>query len=429
MNDTKPAPFAKLAPIADSVLRDGRADSGANASPAAAMSWCRAWASFSLKSSAVRFLGNFEVAAGIVEGKHRGPKWNDGDFYKWLEAAAAVYALSRNAKLGRQMDEIIALIARTQLADGYIHTDVQIAAYGESKERFGNPMDFEMYNMGHLMSAAFVHHRVTGKTSLLAVARKSADYLACVFANPTPAMARHGICPANLHGACRSLPRGRRAKVSRPGDQAPEHARSRHNRRRRQPGSHPLPPARTAHGHAVRATSVTPVPPMFMQTPATHRSCRHWSRSGRTWFPASFISPADAARFRGAAQWRRSSSRSRACTRRLAVIINCRRAPRTTKPAAPSATCSGTGECCSSPAKRPRGHHGAKPFQQHPRRHQPGRHELFYTNTLRSSTRCPCRCAGRDIGRSSSAAFVVRRTSCARWRSRRRMPMPSAAAM
>src|SRR5439155_2717490 len=32
----------------------------------------------------VRFLGNFEVACGVAEGKHRGPKWNDGDFYKWL---------------------------------------------------------------------------------------------------------------------------------------------------------------------------------------------------------------------------------------------------------------------------------------------------------------------------------------------------------
>ena len=31
--------------------------------------------------------------------------------------------------------------------------------------------------MGHLMTAASVHHRVTGKDSFLAVARKLADYL------------------------------------------------------------------------------------------------------------------------------------------------------------------------------------------------------------------------------------------------------------
>src|SRR5206468_3665927 len=34
----------------------------------------------------VKFLGNFEVASGPTDGRHRGPRWNDGDFYKWLEA-------------------------------------------------------------------------------------------------------------------------------------------------------------------------------------------------------------------------------------------------------------------------------------------------------------------------------------------------------
>src|SRR5688500_7414291 len=75
----------------------------------------------------VKFLGNFEVATGLVEGRHRGPKWNDGDFYKWLEAAAAVFALTRDDQLDRQMDAAIELIANTQADDGYIHTDVQIA--------------------------------------------------------------------------------------------------------------------------------------------------------------------------------------------------------------------------------------------------------------------------------------------------------------
>src|SRR3954467_4321875 len=107
-----------------------------------------------------RFVGNFEVAIGAVEGKHRGPKWNDGDFYKWLEAAAAITAADDPA-----LDQYIDLIARTQDDDGYIHTDVQIAQLaGNDVPRFGNPMDFEMYNMGHLITAACVHHRATGKT-------------------------------------------------------------------------------------------------------------------------------------------------------------------------------------------------------------------------------------------------------------------------
>src|SRR5262249_5112191 len=111
-------------------------------------------------SERVKFLGNFLVAAGIAEGRHRGPRWNDGDFYKWLESAAAMYAVTRDAKLDELMDEVIALIARAQAPDGYIHTDVQIRQkLGEDVPRFGNPMDFEMYNMGHLVSAAIVHRR------------------------------------------------------------------------------------------------------------------------------------------------------------------------------------------------------------------------------------------------------------------------------
>ena len=36
-----------------------------------------------------QFYHNFAIAAGLAEGRHRGAPWNDGDFYKWLEAAAA----------------------------------------------------------------------------------------------------------------------------------------------------------------------------------------------------------------------------------------------------------------------------------------------------------------------------------------------------
>lgn len=147
-----------------------------------------------------RYLGNFEVALGLVEGRHRGPKWNDGDFYKWLEAAAATYAFTKDAKLDQQMDEAITLITKTQENDGYIHTDVQIAQRAGNSEgkRFGNPMDFEMYNMGHLITASIVHKRATGKTTLLGRGLAAADFLAKTFAHPTPDIARHGICPAHL---------------------------------------------------------------------------------------------------------------------------------------------------------------------------------------------------------------------------------------
>jgi len=147
----------------------------------------------------VKFLGNFEVASGLVEGRHRGPKWNDGDFYKWLEAASSLLAFAPDPKLDAQLDQLIALIAKTQEPDGYIHTDVQIQhRAGENARRFGNPMDFEMYNMGHLITAGVVHHCSTGKSNLLTVARKVADFLAKEFSHPIPEQARHGICPSHL---------------------------------------------------------------------------------------------------------------------------------------------------------------------------------------------------------------------------------------
>jgi DUF1680 family protein len=147
----------------------------------------------------IRFVGNFEVAAGLAEGRHRGPKWNDGDFYKWLEAAAASLAFARDEELDRHLDVLIELIAKAQDADGYIHTDVQIAQRaGQNAPRFGNPMDFEMYNMGHLITAAVIHKRATGKTTLLSRAIAAADFLVKTFDHPTPTMARHGICPSHL---------------------------------------------------------------------------------------------------------------------------------------------------------------------------------------------------------------------------------------
>jgi DUF1680 family protein len=147
-----------------------------------------------------QFLENFRVAAGLSQGKHRGPTFNDGDFYKWLEAAAAVYAVTRDQNLDRTMDEVIAVIAKAQRDDGYIHTPVLLKKSGPETHEFANPLHFEMYNMGHLMTAACVHHRATGKTNLLDVARKTADFLDVTFKQPTPQLAAHGVCPSHYMG-------------------------------------------------------------------------------------------------------------------------------------------------------------------------------------------------------------------------------------
>jgi DUF1680 family protein len=42
---------------------------------------------------------NFRIAAGLDTGRFRGPSFHDGDFYKTLEAVAAMYAVTKNKQL------------------------------------------------------------------------------------------------------------------------------------------------------------------------------------------------------------------------------------------------------------------------------------------------------------------------------------------
>jgi len=145
---------------------------------------------------------NFLIATGRAEGRHRGPKWNDGDFYKWLEAAAYIYSMTKDETLNRLMDEIVEVIGEAQREDGYLHTPVIIEQrHGMEKAReFTERMDFETYNLGHLMTTACVHFRATGKTNLLDVARKAADYLYDYYETATAELARNAICPSHYMG-------------------------------------------------------------------------------------------------------------------------------------------------------------------------------------------------------------------------------------
>ncbi len=140
---------------------------------------------------------NFWVAAGLEEGTHLGTNWSDGDCYKWMEAVAHVYGVTRDPALDRTLDELIQVIAQAQDEDGYVCTQTQL---DPAKERWGARALHELYNMGHLMTAACVHHRVTGKTSFLDVAVKLADYLYAVYAPRPPELAAFGWNPANIMG-------------------------------------------------------------------------------------------------------------------------------------------------------------------------------------------------------------------------------------
>ena len=149
-----------------------------------------------------QFFRNFEIVAGIVPGKAHGAAFNDGDFYKFLEAASATLAVTNDVALATQLDAIIAVIAKAQDTNGYIDTWVQLhRREGDTNlVPFGNPDRFEVYNIGQLMTAASVHYRATQKTNFLAVACKAADFLCDVFKNPTPALANNLICPSHYMG-------------------------------------------------------------------------------------------------------------------------------------------------------------------------------------------------------------------------------------
>ena len=147
---------------------------------------------------------NYRIAAGLQPGKFSGPPFNDGDFLKWFEALAQVYAVTRDPAIDSEMDRIIDVIAKAQREDGYLHTQKIIPqrqglATAKAKE-FEDREHFETYNMGHLMTTACVHYRVTGKTTLLDCARKAADYIERLCANLPADLARNAICPSHYMG-------------------------------------------------------------------------------------------------------------------------------------------------------------------------------------------------------------------------------------
>ncbi len=163
---------------------------------------------------------NFQVAAGTVKGKHHGPPFHDGDMYKWLEACAAVYAVTKDPKIDALMDQFIEQVALAQRADGYIHTPVVISernagidthagtenAAGieigkDQKHAFASRLNFETYNLGHLMTAGIIHKRATGKTTLFNCGKKAADFLYNFLTNDAAELSRNAICPSHYMGA------------------------------------------------------------------------------------------------------------------------------------------------------------------------------------------------------------------------------------
>lgn len=142
-------------------------------------------------------LNNFKIAAGQKEGEHQGMHWHDGDFYKWLEASMYVYAQTKDEKILKEVDEYIAVIAQAQEEDGYLQTQTQLR---DHIDRYENRRYHEMYNTGHLLTSACIHHRISGQTNFLDIAVKHADLLYTIFMPDTRYYGRFGFNQTQIMG-------------------------------------------------------------------------------------------------------------------------------------------------------------------------------------------------------------------------------------
>ena len=141
---------------------------------------------------------NFPIAAGLQDGERKGTMWSDGDCYKYMEALSHVYGVTKEPAILDELDELIALVEQAQLDDGYISTPMQLS---DDKEYWTNLRDHELYNMGHLLTAASVHHRITGKRNFLQIAINLGDHLSDLFLPRSPELAHFGFNPSNTMGA------------------------------------------------------------------------------------------------------------------------------------------------------------------------------------------------------------------------------------
>ena len=123
------------------------------------------------KSHAVE---NFRMAAGESSGAFYGMVFQDSDVAKWLEAAAYSLMLKPDAALEKRVDEMVALVGRCQLPDGYLNTYFTVR---EPENRWQNLLEcHELYCAGHMLEAGVALHEA-GKDDLLHICCRLADHI------------------------------------------------------------------------------------------------------------------------------------------------------------------------------------------------------------------------------------------------------------
>lgn len=114
----------------------------------------------------------------------------DSDVAKWLQAASYSLATHPDPQLDALVDEVIAIVAQAQHADGYLNTWFTTV---DPQNRWKNLRDWhELYCAGHLIEAAAAHFEATGKRTLLDILSRYVDHIASLF----------GVEPGQKRGYC-----------------------------------------------------------------------------------------------------------------------------------------------------------------------------------------------------------------------------------
>ena len=130
---------------------------------------------------------NFRIAAGLQQGKHYGYVFQDSDLAKWLEAVGYYLSTHIDPEMEKLADDVIELIGKAQLPDGYLDTYYIITGIDK---RWTNLRDnHELYCAGHMLEAAVAYYQATGKTRLLEIMQKFVAHIDDTF-GPEPGKKR-----------------------------------------------------------------------------------------------------------------------------------------------------------------------------------------------------------------------------------------------
>ncbi len=130
---------------------------------------------------------NLRKGAGLMPGDYAGRRFNDTDIYKIVEAASYSLISHPDPALAKQLDALVAIIAKAQQPDGYlfpartINPDKPAPGVGTERWQYENTGSHELYNAGHMYEAAVAHFQATGDRAFLDVAIKNANLVASTF--------------------------------------------------------------------------------------------------------------------------------------------------------------------------------------------------------------------------------------------------------